>query len=161
MNIIKVSNKKDIKKLANLAREIWHEYFPVILSTEQIDYMYDKFQSEQAINEQIANGYQYYFFSDAGYIGIQIQDDRLFLSKFYIKQSHRGKGYARIAFEFIKEFCFEHAIKSIYLTVNKYNKNSIAIYEKFGFEQVDAVVKDVGNGYVMDDYIYEYKITLT
>lgn len=44
MKLIEVENK-DIKELAKLANEIWHEYWPSILSTEQIEYMVEKFQS--------------------------------------------------------------------------------------------------------------------
>ena len=43
--------------------------------------------------------------------------------------------------------------KSISLTVNKYNTDSIKAYEKMGFEKIDSVVMDIGNGYVMDDYV--------
>ena len=34
----------DIRALAALATEIWHEYFTAIISKEQIDYMVEKFQ---------------------------------------------------------------------------------------------------------------------
>ena len=48
--------------------------------------------------------------------------------------------------------------KSIYLTVNKYNTPSYEIYLHLGFKVIDAVVNDIGNGYVMDDYIMEYTL---
>lgn len=48
--------------------------------------------------------------------------------------------------------------KKIYLTVNKTNIKAIRVYERFGFEKTDQVVFDIGNGYVMDDYIYEVKV---
>ena len=61
MELIKVKNE-DIKDLAKLTDEIWHEYWPCILSAEQIDYMVEKFQSENAIFNQIKNeNYTYYF----------------------------------------------------------------------------------------------------
>ena len=43
----------EIKELAGLASEIWHEYWTCILSAAQINYMVDKFQSEQAVINQI------------------------------------------------------------------------------------------------------------
>ena len=42
---------------------------------------------------------------------------------------------------------------SVYLTVNKGNDDTIAIYRKWGFEIIDSVVTDIGGGFVMDDYI--------
>ena len=45
--------------------------------------------------------------------------------------------------------------KPIRLTVNKYNKNSIAAYRKWGFKIIDSVVTDIGSGFVMDDFIMQ------
>ena len=57
----KVENS-EIKELASLASTIWHEYWTCILSPEQIDYMVDNFQSENAITNQVKNeNYTYYF----------------------------------------------------------------------------------------------------
>jgi RimJ/RimL family protein N-acetyltransferase len=39
------------------------------------------------------------------------------------------------------------------LAVNKRNSRAIAAYRKWGFEIEQAVVKDIGDGFVMDDYI--------
>ena len=49
---MKLEVVNDIKLLAQIASEIWHEYWPCLLSVEQIDYMVQKFQSEEAIEEQ-------------------------------------------------------------------------------------------------------------
>ena len=61
MELVKVENTQ-IRELADLASEIWHEYWPCILSEKQIEYMVDKFQSEKAIEKQIKDeNYTYYF----------------------------------------------------------------------------------------------------
>ena len=39
-----------------------------------------------------------------------------------------------------------------------YNKHSLAVYEKFGFQWIDSVQTDIGNGFIMDDYILEYRL---
>ncbi|WP_270490915.1 hypothetical protein [Holdemanella sp.] len=44
------------------------------------------------------------------------------------------------------------------MTCNKYNKHSLAVYEKFGFQWIDSVQTDIGNGFIMDDYILEYRL---
>ncbi len=152
--------KKDIKELALLASEIWHEYWPCILTSEQIDYMVDKFQSENAIINQIENeNYTYYFLKvdekTAGYTGVSDYKDYLFLSKLYIKKEFRHKELGKKAFEEIKKLGFNR----IQLTVNKYNKNTIDAYLKYGFKIIDKAVTDIGNGFVMDDYIMEFTLT--
>ncbi len=147
----------DIKELASLALSIWHEYWTCLLSPEQIDYMVENFQSEKAIKEQIENeNYTYYFIKsdneNAGYFGISDKGDFLFLSKIYIRKEFRHKGIGTKAFDKIKELALG---KPIRLTVNKHNTNSINAYKKWGFKTIDAVVTDIGSGFVMDDYIME------
>lgn len=145
----------DIKELASLASSIWHEYWTCILTPEQIDYMVENFQSEKAIKNQIENeNYTYYFIikdgAKAGYFGISDKKEYLFLSKLYIKKEYRHQGLGKKAFGKIKELAND---KPIRLTVNKYNTNTINAYKKWGFEIIDAVVTDIGSGFVMDDYI--------
>lgn len=147
----------DIKELASLASSIWHEYWTCLLSPEQIDYMVENFQSEKAIKEQIENeNYTYYFIKsdneNAGYFGISDKGNFLFLSKIYIRKEFRHKGIGTKAFDKIKELALG---KPIRLTVNKHNTNSINAYKKWGFKTIDAVVTDIGSGFVMDDYIME------
>ena len=153
--------QNDIKELARLTSEIWHEYWTCILSPEQIEYMVEKFQSEAAIINQINNEHYTYFYilfnnEKSGYIGLSKKEDCLFLSKLYIKSNFRHKGIGTFAFNFIKQFALNNSYNTIKLTVNKYNKNTISAYKKWGFKTVDSVVTDIGSGFVMDDYIMEY-----
>ncbi len=154
---------ENIKDLADLASEIWHEYWVELLAPEQIDYMVEKFQSEKAMNEQIKNENYIYFYilkdgEKAGYIGMSHKEDGLFLSKLYIKKEYRHKGLGTKAFDFIKEYAKSCNYDKITLTVNKENENTIRAYDKWGFKTIDAVVTDIGSGFVMDDYIMQYSL---
>ncbi len=160
--IIKVKSE-EIPLLAQLASEIWNQHFPPIIGQNQVDYMVENFQSEKAMLKQIQQGYEYYFMcidgENQGYFGIQPQSDgTLFLSKLYLRQSQRGNGYARKCFEIMKEICREREYSKIWLTVNKHNDATIEIYKKFGMKITKSQVCDIGNGYVMDDYVFEYDI---
>lgn len=155
-----VKKQLDIKRLATLAKSIWEEYFVCILTNQQISYMIEKFQSETALKEYITlKGYEYYFIcnekGELGYFGIHDEGDSLFLSKLYLKADMRGKGISSNAFTFIEEICKSRGIKSIWLTVNKYNTHSIAVYNAKGFKIIDSEVTPIGNGFVMDDYIMQ------
>ena len=57
--------------------------------------------------------------------------------------------------QFIEDKAKKYHCKIIRLTVNKNNTNSISAYEKLGFINKGGVVKDIGNGFVMDDYKME------
>jgi ribosomal protein S18 acetylase RimI-like enzyme len=45
------------------------------------------------------------------------------------------------------------------LAVNKRNRSAIAAYLKHGFRIANAVTKDIGGGFVMDDYIMVKPVT--
>ena len=160
----KIETDKQIKEVSLLAKEIWNEYSIRFISQEQIDYMLEKFQSEQAIKEQINfQKYSYYFLEEDeenfGYFAVQKQKENLFLSKIYIKKEFRGKGYARKAFvNAIIPIAKELEIPKITLTVNKYNFVAIMVYEKLGFDRIGSKEINIGNDYIMDDYLYEYTI---
>ena len=161
MKLVKIETKEDVKQLSVLAANIWNEYWTCILSSVQIDYMVEKFQSFEAMQKQIENEKYSYFFivldeNILGYCGISEKEDYLFLSKFYLKKEYRHLGYGAIAFGEICKISKELNYQTIRLTVNKNNTNTINAYLKYGFKIVDAVVTDIGSGFVMDDYIMDY-----
>lgn len=158
-----VKTKDEIAETARLAEEIWNQHFITIISKGQIDYMLEKFQSEKAMTQQISEGYTYYnFVLDNIIIGYFVicpkEDNTLFLSKLYLKQEYRGNGYARQAFEFIKKLAKDKGFQMIWLTVNKHNDDTVAVYKKLGMEVIRTEVTDIGNDYVMDDFVFGYKL---
>ena len=60
IQITSVNNNTDIFIVANLANEIWHQHFTSIIGIEQVSYMLEKFQSVQAITDQIESGWLYF-----------------------------------------------------------------------------------------------------
>lgn len=163
VKLYRVSSSEDVLELAAMADDIWHEYFVSILSEDQIEYMVDQFQSAPAMTKQMVNqGYEYYFImvnqQIVGYTGIKNDGNKLFLSKLYLKKEHRGKHYATAVMDQLKEICAYRGQNAIWLTVNRFNLHTIAVYQSFGFESIRTQVTDIGEGYVMDDYIMEVKI---
>jgi len=161
-----VSTDEEIKLLAHTADAIWHEYWPGALSYAQVDYMVEKFQSVPALTVDIREkGYEYWLLENdgqlVGYTGVHAETDaaRLFISKIYLFDSERGKGFASKAFAFLEQLCHERGLGSMYLTVNKYNDLAKNVYFAKGFTITESVVTSIGQGYVMDDYIMEKKLS--
>ena len=154
------TEKEEIKPLSILATSILREHYDPILGKEQNEYMWEKFLSEKAIAEKRDNRYIYYWAKydgkNVGFIGFYPIEDKLYLSKFYIDKEYRGKKIGRKMFEFLVNYTREKGLKSIYLNVNKYNSNSIKVYEHLGFVKIRDEKNDIGHGYFMDDYVYEY-----
>ena len=162
LRVIPVSNIELVYSLSAIADDIWHEHFTPIIGEAQVDYMLDKFLSPDALTEQINSGYQYYIFSFeytfAGFAGIHKENGKLFLSKLYVHKDFRRKGIASYMFNQFIELCKKHNLDKIWLTCNRNNTNTLNVYKHWGFKKVREEVADIGNGFVMDDYIMEYKI---
>ena len=162
LRIIPVANEELVLSLSAVADDIWRQHYTPIIGEAQVDYMLEKFLSPEALVEQINAGYEYFLFSYeytfAGFAGIHEEDNKLFLSKLYVHEDFRGKGIGSYMFQKFIEICKLRDLKTIWLTCNRHNTESLAVYEHLGFKKVREEVADIGNGFVMDDYIMEYEI---
>ena len=157
IEIKKILHQTSILEVSKLATSIWSEHYIPIIGANQVTYMLDKFQSEEAIDEQISKKHFHYYgiyFATLliGYFSIRQEHSQLFLSKIYILKNFRGQGYGENAINFIITYASQANCETIYLTVNKNNINSIKFYEKFEFKKSESLVIDIGNGYIMDDF---------
>ena len=162
MEINKISTQEQLTTIEDLAYEIWHQHYTPIIGKDQVEYMLEKYQSAEAMAEQIKNGSQYFLMLDEniplGYMSADLLADRLFLSKFYVTKSARGKGYGRTMMAYLETLAKKNNLNKISLTVNRYNTGSIAMYEKVGFSISGSVVNDIGEGFFMDDYQMEKRV---
>lgn len=160
-----VNTPKDCCTLAELADCIWHEYWPAIIGEAQTNYMVEQFQSLAAIERDLKeNNYEYWLLYEndriVGYTGGYVDEktNRFFISKIYLLAKERGRGFASQTIHFYEELCRSRKLKAMYLTVNKHNNLGIRAYEGKGFKTIDAVKTDIGEGFVMDDYIMEKNV---
>ncbi|MGI5893962.1 MAG: GNAT family N-acetyltransferase [Candidatus Merdivicinus sp.] len=162
LNWNSAASQEDIAVIAALGEEIWRQHYTQLLGKEQVDYMLEKYQSREALQKQLENGYTYWLIRwegiPCGYCGFVREGDRLFLSKLYLQERVRGKGIARAVVEQLCRDAASQNLRAVYLTVNKYNTGSIGVYQKLGFQEIDAVETDIGHGFIMDDYIMELPI---
>ena len=157
-----VHTDQQLQEIADLASVIWHEHFTPIIGVPQVEYMLEKFQSFSALKSQIESGYEYFQIFDnaefCGYCGVHPEENKLFLSKLYIKKEARNRHLSTKTLQSLKTLCQKRGLTSIWLTCNKYNANTLAVYHHLGFKTIRSQVAHIGNGYVMDDYILECRV---
>jgi diamine N-acetyltransferase len=163
-HIFRQAEAEDIAELRRLARSIWYEAYSSILLKEQIEYMLEMMYSEEVIRGELLSGVVWDLIvcegTSCGYLSyLSTEDNEVKLSKIYIEKAFRGKSIAADALRRVIEYAAQKYKDHVFLTVNKNNKMAIRAYEKNGFIISDSVVTDIGNGFVMDDYIMKYKIT--
>lgn len=161
ISIIKAS-EKDISLLRDLAKKSWNSAYAKILSQEQIDYMLAEMYAHKVILSQMQNPNYHYFLVEfnknpAGFLGFEnhYELNTTKLHRIYLVEDFRGKGLGKNALQFLKEKALENSDTRIILNVNKDNPAK-KMYESQGFKVYEEAVFDIGNGFVMDDYLMEF-----
>lgn len=165
MKLIKAT-EKDIPLIQDLAKRSWENAYAEILSQEQMHYMLTTMYSEAQLSEHLQNpNYHYYLVFDEvlnsfdGFLGYEnhYEGNTTKLHRIYLVPESKGKGLGKKTLEFLNEKVKESGDLRIILNVNKHN-SAKNFYESQGYQIYDDGVFDIGNGFVMDDYLMEKMI---
>ncbi len=147
-----------------LTKKIWPVAYGAILSKAQLDYMINRFYTENALSQLMDKGHVFYLAKDkkenfVGFLSYEINSAprKTKIHKIYVLPETQGTGLGRQFFELVKQKGKENNQQAIFLNVNKNNKARF-FYEKLGFSIVKEEIIDIGSGYVMDDYVMEIEI---
>ena len=77
------------------------------------------------------------------------------LDKLYVLPSRQRHGLGGRLIARVAERARAAGATTLILNVNKHNAQAIRAYEQHGFAIREAVVVDIGDGFVMDDYVME------
>lgn len=159
---LRIVEKDMIEETSKFAKDVFIDYYTNINGKEHAIYMADKFLSDKAIADLIDKGALFKLVIDndqiLGFYEALKEENKVFLSKLYVHKDYRNKGIGRFMFDDIIKYTNDNNLNKIYLTVNKHNTPSYNMYLHLGFKVIDSVVTDIGNNYVMDDYIMELSI---
>ncbi len=159
MEIINAT-ENEISIIQDLANTIWPLAYGNIISEGQIKYMLNLMYDKDALKQQIEQGHQFILaVENVDYIGFasyspKVNDEKSIyrLHKIYILPNHPTRGIGTFLLNYIIQNCKIQKAKFLELNVNKYN-SAIEFYTKKGFAILREEVIDIGNGYVMDDYV--------
>jgi N-acetylglutamate synthase-like GNAT family acetyltransferase len=153
----------DIPLIRELTFRIWPQTYAPILSQEQIAYMLEMMYSEASLKKQITEDDCHFIiaYENGNPVGFasysEEERQRWKLNKIYVLQNQQGKGTGKYVINYIIEDIKKQNANSLFLQVNRYN-NAKGFYEKLGFNEIDFINLDIGNGYFMNDYIMEKKL---
>ena len=156
---ITAAQAAQIPLVQRLAREIWHHYYPSIISVAQIDYMLDRGYSYEALLRFVEE-------RDAGLALAGAPDDTIAfaawyrvdattskLDKLYVLPKHHGTGIGRALIEHVGAHAKAAGCSSLTLNVNRGNTLAIRAYERCGFTVRARGDFPIGGGFVMEDFI--------
>jgi GNAT superfamily N-acetyltransferase len=149
----------DVEAVVRLAGEVWRHHYPGIISTAQIEYMLqqrydpaliraellrDDVWWDKLVADQGVVAFSSYFIIDAG---------KMKLDKLYVHPDWQRRGCGAMLIARICARARTRGCREVVLAVNRRNHQAIAAYLKHGFRIREARVSDIGDGFVMDDYI--------
>ncbi len=158
---IQEATTQDLPIIQLLSKSIWNQVYPSIISQEQIDFMLNMMYSTASLTCQMevekhkfltliysgeTVGFASYSPKDAG------DRKRYRLHKLYVEPKLHGQGLGRSLVSHIIKLISSEGGQELELNVNKLNP-AISFYKHIGFTIEKEVVLDIGNGYVMDDFI--------
>lgn len=150
----------DADLIIALASTIWHQHYSNIISGEQIEYMLNQRYHPTLIQTQIQSDNIWWkkLVLNNEIIGFSCcvlteHPKELKLDKLYLHPHHQRKGYGAILVDDVKQYMRQLRLEQLTLTVNKNNASAIAAYQRYGFTISDDMIIDIGEGFVMDDYL--------
>lgn len=155
--------EKDIPLIRELSFKIWPQTYASILSAAQIEYMLKLMYSEDALLNQMKQKHEFIIINDekdpVGFASFNLSEPGIYkLHKIYVMPQNQGKGTGKFVINEILKAILRKGGKALQLNVNRNNKAK-AFYEKLGFVVIREEDIDIGNGYFMNDYVMEKKLS--
>lgn len=163
--IITVATKEQLPIVRDLAYKIWPSTYGEILSKVQLDFMLDSFYSIDNLEELMFQKNQVFMLiqEEGNYLGfcayeLNIENsNKTKLHKIYVLPETQGKGVGKRLLEEVESIAKKAENSHLILNVNRFNK-ALEFYKHKGFTIVEEVNIEIGNGYLMEDYVMEKKL---
>jgi GNAT superfamily N-acetyltransferase len=157
---IRAATGADLPVIARLAGVIWRACYPAIITHAQIDYMLARMYALDVMRDEIrSQGIRYELLlangEPAGFAsyGPTAEPGVTKLHKLYLLPELHGRGLGSRLLQHVEHEVRVAGARRLILSVNKRNARAITAYQRNGFIIADSVVTEIGNGFVMDDYV--------
>jgi ribosomal protein S18 acetylase RimI-like enzyme len=155
---IEPAGLEHLAEIADLARLIWRSHYPGIISPEQIEHMLSWMYAVEVLRGELQAGvhFERLLINNVlrGFTAhSHTLDSEWLLHKLYIHPQWQRRGLAGRLLEHVGTVARNHHANGLILRVNKLNVRAIAAYERYGFTIRESVINDIGDGFVMDDYV--------
>ena len=162
---ISIAQKSQLFIIKELAYTIWPVAYGEILSQEQLDYMLDLIYTIESLEKQVDKNHVFLLVEDdnqfIGFASYELNfenSNKTKIQKLYVLPEIQGKGIGKNLINHIKQIAIDKKNSGLILNVNRFNKAK-EFYLKYGFEITKEIKIDIGNNYIMDDYIMEFMLS--
>jgi diamine N-acetyltransferase len=163
---IREATVADIPAIQKIAHATWPIAYGDIISETQIAYMLNMMYSTTALVAQMTTRQHRFFIAtlndDAvGFAAFECDADntacRTQLHKLYCHPTAQKNGIGVTLIQAVVAAAIAASQHTLRLNVNKKNK-AASFYQRHGFSIIDQIVVDIGQGFVMDDFVMEKRL---
>lgn len=153
----------EVDVLIELAGAVWRKHYPEIITPEQIEYMLAQRYKAALVRQLMARG-DLWLAARAGEElvgfahGHTLQDGDYKLDKLYVHNDWQRHGIGGRLIDQVARHARAHGASRLLLRVNRQNHNAIGAYLKHGFRVATLIVEEIGDGFIMDDYVMTKEI---
>lgn len=155
------ADKSQLHIIRDLAYKIWPDAYGEILSEAQLDYMLENFYAIPALEAQMENHHIFLLAEENGiFYGFAAYEvncnatGKTKLHKIYVLPETQGKGLGKLLLAEVEKAALQAGNHILFLNVNRYNIAQ-EFYKRLGFEIVHEEDIEIGNGYLMEDFVME------
>ena len=154
----------DLPDIAALARVVWWRHYPGIISPAQIEYMLRRMYDLDTLRAELARGIRFdRLLVDGGLVAFSSYGPGRApgiakLHKLYVHPDQHRRGHGGRLLDHAEAALAAGGYVSLELAVNKANQTARAAYERYGFVIREGVVIDIGEGFVIDDFLMEKRL---
>ncbi len=105
-----------------------------------------------AVLDYFKNDCYFVFVTEGGFGAVMVNCDTADLLDIAVDEGMRCRGIGSVLMQFMVDECKRRSVKEIFLEVRTTNESAIALYSKFGFEQI-SVRKNYYSSPVCDGYV--------
>jgi D-tyrosyl-tRNA(Tyr) deacylase len=160
-----VESQEDMAAAFKLISEIWSVCYRDVISKQQMDYMISYMYSPETIRKETADGRPMFLVktdeNNIGLLSYELDPDPegvIYLHKIYLLPTLWGRGLGSTILSRAINHAKNAGATAVELNVNKKNTRAIRSYERNGFVTKSEIVKDIGNGFIMDDFLMRKEI---
>jgi ribosomal protein S18 acetylase RimI-like enzyme len=161
---LSIALPSQFNSIRDIAQRTWPDAYSEIITTAQLDYMLEMMYSIEALERNLAAGHQFVLAQEDGkYLGFTAYEhgykgeNRTHIHKIYVLPEAQGKSVGRRLMQFVQKSAAENGSGKVTLNVNRKNKAQF-FYRKLGFDIAETVDIEIGEGYLMEDYVMQLTI---
>jgi GNAT superfamily N-acetyltransferase len=151
----------DFATVRDLGERIWRQHYASIISLAQIEYMLRGRYTDDRLAAYVDAADRWLCVVHRGDVAIgyfswaRVDAATVKLEQLYLLADVRGSGIGGRMLAHVEAAARGLGAARVMLTVNKQNRDALAVYERRQYRVRESAVFDIGGGFVMDDFVLE------